>query len=364
MLQELLSVTNFESASCTFVSLDPRSATLHISLNEERKGLRVHSFAFTAKLSQALRDITVSVDNASGSQYARAWAYHQPWAKVDGIWQRADNATYVNGRLRFRVPTSGMRVEVAWYPSYDIEHVNRFLEREVARPGVSIHRSDDGHVIVSTGRRNAPTVFVIARQHPGETIGSFVLEGFIRNVLADPRALENLRFVIVPIVNLEGVLRGLHRHDTNGRDLNRSWRSIPGPDELQAVKTALRQANDLFAFVDIHGDEVTKWSFINYRIGIVDDAREKQYRRILEGLASEDPVVHVIRTQPFYKRFAKAVIRQRALIRPGAMTANEFVSRKFHTLALTIEPSVHDLTPEGAQFLGASIAHAITEVAK
>lgn len=359
-----LSVTDFESATCTFVSLDPESATLHVSLNAERKSLRVHGFAFTAKLSQAIGDITVSVDDAATSQYSRAWAYHRPWARVDGIWQRLDEATYVNGRLRFRAPTSGTNVEVAWYPSYDVEHLNHFLEHEVSRPDVSITRSDDGHVIVSMGKVGAPTVFVIARQHPGETIGSFVLEGFIRNVLADPHALQHLRFVVIPMVNLEGVLSGLHRHDTKGRDLNRSWKSIPGPEELRAIKTALQQAEDLFAFVDIHGDEVTKWSFINYRIGIVDQAREKHYRRILRALASDDPVVHVIKTQPFHKRFAKALIRQRKLIRPGAMTANEFVSRKFHTLSLTIEPSVHDLTPEGAQFLGASIAHAISEVAK
>jgi hypothetical protein len=359
----MLSLTAFESATCVMTSFDDQSNTLHASLKEEKKGLRVHGFAFTATLSEAVDDVTVSIDNASHSQYARAWGHHRPWANVEGIWQQVDNATYVNGRLRFRAPLAGTKLEVAWYPPYGVEHVNRFLEREVKRPDVSINRSDDGHVIVSMGNMRAPVVFLIARQHPGETIGSFVLEGFIRNVLADASALKKLRFVIIPMVNLEGVLHGLHRHDVKGRDLNRCWKSIPGPEELRAIKTALQQADDLFAFVDIHGDEVTKWSFINYRTGIVDDSRQQQYDRLLKGLVSEDPVVHVIKTQPFHKRFAKALIRQRKVIHPGAMTANEYVSRRFHTLSLTIEPSVHDLTPEGAQFLGASIAHTIAEVA-
>lgn len=77
----------------------------------------------------------------------------------------------------------------------------------------------------------------MARQHPGETPSSWVMEGII-DFLASltSQAAEYLRekfiFKIIPIVNVDGVAFGNYRSDLTGVDLNRNW---PNPSKVKRV---------------------------------------------------------------------------------------------------------------------------------
>jgi murein tripeptide amidase MpaA len=69
---------------------------------------------------------------------------------------------------------------------------------------------------------------VIARQHPGETWPSYLMEYFITLLIGDSPEARYLRerfvFKIVPMVNVDGVIYGNFRCDISGFDLNRQWR--------------------------------------------------------------------------------------------------------------------------------------------
>ena len=59
-------------------------------------------------------------------------------------------------------------------------------------------------------------VLISCRVHPGETVSSFIVEGFIKKLLslenADSRALvESVIFKIVPMINPDGVVYGNFR---------------------------------------------------------------------------------------------------------------------------------------------------------
>ena len=78
--------------------------------------------------------------------------------------------------------------------------------------------------------RGQRTCWIIGRQHPGETMAEWWMEGFLERVLdpADPLAralLEKARFYVVPNMNPDGSRRGHLR--TNAAGMSTS--TAPGP---------------------------------------------------------------------------------------------------------------------------------------
>ena len=70
---------------------------------------------------------------------------------------------------------------------------------------------------------------MMARQHPGESNGSHVIKGSIEQLLSGShltmKILNGCDFVIIPMVNPDGVVSGNFRTSLFGRDLNRLWKS-------------------------------------------------------------------------------------------------------------------------------------------
>jgi murein tripeptide amidase MpaA len=63
----------------------------------------------------------------------------------------------------------------------------------------------------------------IGRLHPGETQGSWMMDGFMK-FLNSPESFylrEKFIFIIVPMINVDGVVLGNFRTGIAGRDLNR-----------------------------------------------------------------------------------------------------------------------------------------------
>lgn len=70
-------------------------------------------------------------------------------------------------------------------------------------------------------------IVVLARSHPGESVTSFVCQGFLEFLLSShPIAVilrENFVFKIIPMINPDGVFLGNNRCNLIGQDLNRAW---------------------------------------------------------------------------------------------------------------------------------------------
>lgn len=118
-------------------------------------------------------------------------------------------------------------------------------------------------------------VFLTARVHPGETPASQFLESLLRFLLSkDPRA-DALRrafvFKIVPVVNVDGVVRGHFRVDQFGVNLNRSYQN-PNMAAEPAVYAVKRYAEylssveqQLYFYMDVHAQSSKRsfWLFGN-----------------------------------------------------------------------------------------------------
>ncbi len=74
--------------------------------------------------------------------------------------------------------------------------------------------------------------------------------------------------------------------------------------------------------------------------------------------------VMVSKSPPFWKRFAKALIRQRILLINPGTTANEYVNSNHDCLALTYELSASVVEPNGARALGRDFARCLGRLAE
>ena len=114
-------------------------------------------------------------------------------------------------------------------------------------------------------------IAIMARVHPGECNSSFTIKGFLDEYLEDSYASkflrENFFFVIIPMMNPDGVSIGHSRTSFAGQDLNQTWER---PDrylhpEIYYIKKILKRLakeNELVFSVDIHGNFIRKGVFV------------------------------------------------------------------------------------------------------
>ncbi|KAL4436239.1 hypothetical protein ABPG74_015830 [Tetrahymena malaccensis] len=106
-------------------------------------------------------------------------------------------------------------------------------------------------------------IIIIARQHPGETPGSWMVEGVINylcNLKSEEASYlrERCVFKVVPMVNPDGVIHGNYRTDLSGVDLNRNWLT---PDKqylttVYAIKqliSSISREYKIRYIIDLHG---------------------------------------------------------------------------------------------------------------
>lgn len=126
----------------------------------------------------------------------------------------------------------------------------------------SIAQSCGGQDIlaISLGNPQAKqAVCVIARAHPGETNASWAMRGFMDFLMGGSKeaeaCLRHIRWLVVPMLNPDGVVSGRTRTNLEGVDLNRHHHDAAAPETrgLRAtLQEEVQQGAKPLAFVDIH----------------------------------------------------------------------------------------------------------------
>lgn len=82
-----------------------------------------------------------------------------------------------------------------------------------------------------------PIIFIIGRQHCGETHSSFIIHGFINFLVSREVICHKMRelfeFWVAPIVNPDGVIIGNYRCNTQGKDMNRHFFADDDPEGMK-----------------------------------------------------------------------------------------------------------------------------------
>ena len=160
--------------------------------------------------------------------------------------------------------------ELVSRPHQDVTVERRLLCRTVAGNRCELIRicSEAG----SKDRVDKPVVVISGRIHPGETNSSFMVEGLLRFLLDSDEVRASLlrnafEWIIVPMLNPDGVVLGNYRTGLAGVDLNRTWKVPnaglhPTVHSLKKLLVGLyKSRRNVIAFVDFHGHSRKKGVF-------------------------------------------------------------------------------------------------------
>ncbi len=251
------------------------------------------------------RSIRVILANPEQTLGGADWSGNRPAVRIDaGRWHR--------GHCPVPVTTPGGRTEWAWqlepgaetielaacFPYQPADLQQTLVELEGAFRTELLGLTGANRRIVRVYNRPAdrshPSVYLTARNHAGETPGSWVLDGLLRAVAGDTRLREGLTVWAAPFVDLDDVVEGSYGKDPWPHDCNRSWGpGVPARAEVRAVFEDIHRLHgrsDLAFFCDLHAPSHRERNvYVPLRGWDQDSVVSEQARRFAESFAAHCP---------------------------------------------------------------------------
>ena len=215
---------------------------------------------------------TLRITNAGGAAYPGGWQDYAVCVSVDRAhWHRFPTG-YVDGVLTIALTPAADSIWLAYFAPYSAERRHDLVARIGAEPGVYTevlgHTLEGRDLDLLTIGDGPLQIWLYARQHPGETMAEWWIEGALERLTDyfDPVARTLRRratFHLVPNMNPDGSARGHLRTNYAGVNLNREWHapSLVRSPEVFHVAARMRQTGVDLA-IDIHGDETLPHNFI------------------------------------------------------------------------------------------------------
>ena len=366
-----LSVSSaFDGGNIRLVSIDGDHLDLEIVKDHQSDFYQWFYFRVTGG---AGRDLKLRLTNCAGSAYPHGWDDYRACMSYDREeWTRVDTS-FEGGVLTVRLTPSSDSVWIAYFAPYTMERHHDLVASVAAQPGVeyrSLGQTLDGQELDYFRLPGGPLqAWLYARQHPGETMAEWWMEGALERLLdeADPvvrKLRERFTFHIVPNMNPDGSKRGHLRTNAVGVNLNREWHapSAERSPEVLYVRDEMDKTGVDFA-MDVHGDEAIPHVFLAGFEGIpsLQPRQTTLYARYQDAL--------VARTPDFQKAhgYATAGVGKANL----SMSTNQLAER-FGCVAMTLEMPFKDnddlpdaefgWSPERSKTLGRDCLAALHDV--
>jgi murein tripeptide amidase MpaA len=283
---------NFDSGNIRVIEAsDPGNIQLEIKQDNQSDFFQWFHYKLQTQLdlNGGRLEHVMHLNNASHAAYIEGWEDYQAVASYDREhW--------------FRVPTQydGKKLTITLTPEYDSVYFAYFAPYSYERHQDLLHNAQmhldcnlqvlgqtlDGRDMAllkvgeeGQGKRN---IWITARQHPGETMAEWFVEGMLDRLLDEDdgvaRALLNKAvFYIVPNMNPDGSVRGHLRTNAVGANLNREWLTPSmerSPEVFLVREKMLKVGVDML--LDVHGDEALPVNFVAGCEGVVNyDERHK-----------------------------------------------------------------------------------------
>lgn len=267
--------SQFDAGAITVVSLaDPQDIQLQIRPDNASDFAQWFHFCLhgAAGVPVVLRFL-----NAGQSAYPPGWDGYQMVASTDRRrWFRVPT-TFDGQVMTVRTTPGTNRIYFAYFEPYSYERHLDLLGTASVSDLVDVQHLGTTHQgrditllhirdVQATGPKKK--VWLIARQHPGETMAEWFAEGFLQRLLDrdDPTSrslLQHCEFFAVPHMNPDGAALGNLRTNAVGTNLNREWLapSLEKSPEVFYVRQKMQQVG-IDLFLDAHGDENLPYNFV------------------------------------------------------------------------------------------------------
>ena len=270
--------TQFDSGAIEVLRLDD-AADVQIKIRRDNAADIWQWFHFRLQGASGL-PVTLRFLNASECTYPRGWVGYRVVASHDRQhWFRIPTE-YDGMVMTARVTPDTNSIYFAYFEPYSHERHLDLIGSAAAsehvqleRLGASVDGRDMDMLRITDARSpvtdaNKKKIWLIARQHPGEAMAEWFVEGFLERLLDadDPVSrvlLAQCVFHVVPNMNPDGSARGNLRTNAAGANLNREWLepSMDKSPEVFLVRQKMLETGVDFC-LDAHGDEALPHNFV------------------------------------------------------------------------------------------------------
>ncbi len=337
--------SSFDAGAVEVLSLDdPQDIRLRLRADNAADFRQWFHFRLMDAAGKPLRLV---FENAAEAAYPDGWPDYRCVASYDRQnWFRVAATRYEDGRLIVEHTPERDSVYYAYFEPYSHErHLDLLAWAEmspfasVRNLGATVDGRDLDVVVVGRPGPARRPVWIIARQHPGETMAEWFVEGLLERLLDGADAVarkvrEHAVLYIVPNMNPDGAVRGNLRTNAAGRNLNREWREpdLTASPEVFLVREEMQRTGcDLF--LDIHGDEALPYVFFSTAEEVpgFTAASARRQARFIEAFAAVAPD---FQTEEGYKpgRFGEELLT----------LASKWVANHFGCVSLTLEMPFKD----------------------
>jgi murein tripeptide amidase MpaA len=274
MAEQLHISSTFDSGAIEVVAAD-RADDIRLAIRADSHAEFRQWFHFRLQGARGAR-CRVRFVNASACTYVDGWRDYRVVASYDRQrWFRV-NTAFDGAEMTVDHTPERDSVYYAYFEPYTWERHLQLIGRaedsplaRVRRLGATIEGRDLDVVTVGEPGAGKRSLWVIARQHPGETMAEWFVEGLLERLLdpADSVArtlLAHAVLRVVPNMNPDGSVRGNLRTNAAGANLNREWMtpSEERSPEVFHVRAAMH-ASGVDALLDVHGDEALPYVFVD-----------------------------------------------------------------------------------------------------
>ncbi|WP_413518962.1 M14-type cytosolic carboxypeptidase [Psychrobacter glacincola] len=268
---------NFDAGNIDVISLEDKK-NIELAIRPDVGGEFFQWFNFRLE-GEINEQYVLNILNAAQAAFPAGWEDYQAVASYDREYWFRLPTSYQDGKLTINVEMEYDSIQIAFFAPYSYERHQDLLAAVQMHPfvtlehlGDTLDKRDLTLVKISDGDsssdENKRNIWITARQHPGETMAEWLVEGLIYSLLDGDNAtgkllLDKANFYIVPNMNPDGSVRGHLRTNAVGTNLNREW-SNPSLEKSPEVFYVINkmEATGVDLFYDVHGDEEIPFVFL------------------------------------------------------------------------------------------------------